>query len=240
VAPSIVLVHGAFNGAWCFDPLVERLRARGRDVLAIDLPGHGDDPRPFTDLHGDAAALTAVLDGADAEEGVILVGHSYGGAVVTEAGGHPAVRQIVYIAAYALDTDETCVSAAGPAFKAAGYSHAGRPNLGHAFLPADDGTATLDPAQMTALFYNDCDQDTIDWALPKLGAQPLGNLRQEPAAPAWRTKPSIYAVCSEDMTVHPGLQAIMAARCGARVELAAGHFSFLSQPDVVADLLDGL
>jgi pimeloyl-ACP methyl ester carboxylesterase len=239
-APRIVLVHGAFNGAWCFDRLVDRLRARGRDAVAVDLPGHGADAGPFGDLHVDAARVTSVLDDVDPTSGAILVGHSYGGAVITEAGIHPSVRRLVYLAAFALDADETCGNAANPAFKAAGYSHAGRPNLGHAFVPDEAGNATLDPAQVPVLFYGDCDQATIDWAMPQLGAHPLANLRQEPAAVAWRTKPSTYAISTDDMAVHPGLQHIMANRCTDQVEWPTAHFSFLSHPDLVADLLDGL
>ena len=238
MAASIVLVHGAFNGAWCFDPLVERLRARGRDVTAVDLPGHGEDPGPFGDLHADAERVRAVLDAADPAEGVVLVGHSYGGAVITEAGHHPAVRRLVYLAAFALDADETCINAAASEFKAAGYSHAGRPNLGHAFVPDDVGNATLDLDQMTLLFYGGCDPATVDWALARLGGQPLGNLRQSPATVAWRVKPSSYAVSAEDMAVHPGLQRIMADRCSDHVEWPTAHFAFLSDPDLVADFLD--
>jgi pimeloyl-ACP methyl ester carboxylesterase len=240
MAPRIVLVHGAFNGAWCFDPLVERLRGRGRDVVAVDLPGHGADPGPFGDLHADAARVTSVLDAVDPDQGALLVGHSYGGAVITEAGAHPSVRRLVYLAAFALDAEESCGNAAGPGFKAAGHSHAGRPNLGHAFVPDDAGNATLDPAQVPGLFYGDCDQATSDWALPRLGAQPLANLRQEPDAVAWKTVPSTYAVSAQDMAVHPGLQQVMAARCTDQVEWPTAHFAFLSRPELVAHLLDGL
>ena len=85
-----------------------------RDVsvptVSVDLPGHGADRRSPADLHGDAQRVRGVLDELDGP--VVLLGHSYGGAVITEAGVHPAVRHLVYIAALALDADETCHSAA--------------------------------------------------------------------------------------------------------------------------------
>lgn len=238
MAPVIVLVHGAFNGAWCFDRLVSRLGERGHQVVAVDLPGHGADTGPFGDLHDDARCVTGILDQVDADAGAVLVGHSYGGAVITEAGVHPAVRRLVYVAAFALDEGESCVDVARAEFKAAGYSHAGRPNLADAFVSdATGATATLDPAQVPTLFYGDCDRATVDWALPQLGGQPLGNLRQQPAAVAWRVKPATYAICTEDMAVHPGLQRIMASRCADQVEWPTAHFPFLSKPHLVADLL---
>src|SRR4249920_292329 len=97
---SVVLVHGAWHGAWCWEPVVDGLCARGIDVVAVDLPGHGEDRGTLTDLHGDAARVREVLDQLEAP--VVLVGHSYGGAVITEAGVHPNVHQLVYVAAFAI------------------------------------------------------------------------------------------------------------------------------------------
>src|SRR5437588_12900158 len=127
MSPTIVLVHGAWHGAWCWDRVVERLEARGREVVAIDLPGHGDDPGPLTDLHGDADRVRSVLDRLDGD--VLLVGHSYGGAVVTEAGTHPAVRRLVYVAAFCLDDGESCAHALADDPDAQAISHEGRPDM---------------------------------------------------------------------------------------------------------------
>jgi len=87
--PAAVLVHGAWHGAWCWEPAVAALAADGISAVAIDLPGHGNDPGPMGDLHGDAAHVAAVLDALSGP--VVLVGHAYGGAVITEAGSHRAV-----------------------------------------------------------------------------------------------------------------------------------------------------
>ena len=84
-----MLVHGAWHGAWCFDRVMPLLEEAGVPAVAIDLPGHGNDPGPFSDLHGDAVRVLNRLDDIDGE--VVLLGHSYGGAVITEAGTDPSV-----------------------------------------------------------------------------------------------------------------------------------------------------
>jgi pimeloyl-ACP methyl ester carboxylesterase len=235
-APMVVLVHGAWHGGWCWERVVDRLSAAGVGAVAVDLPGHGRDPGPPGDLHHDAARVRDVLDGVDGP--VVLVGHSYGGAVITEAGCHPAVGHLVYLCALALDGDETCTSAAAVEATAAQISHEGRPNLGSGLIPDDQGAAvTLEPSVATACLYNDCDPDTVDWAVARLGPQPLVTLQQTPAAVAWRTKPSTYVVCADDMAIHPDLQRILAKRCSHSIEWDSGHSPFLSQPDQVAGTL---
>ena len=104
----------------------------GITATALDLPGHGEDEGALGDLHADAARVRETLD--ELGGAVVLVGHSYGGAVITEAGTHPAVQHLVYIAAFALDAGESCVSAATSEMEAAQISHEGRPNLGAAFM----------------------------------------------------------------------------------------------------------
>ena len=96
---------------------------------------------------------------------------------------------------------------------------------------------TIDPASAAECFYNDCDADTVAWALGRLGPQPLITLQGTTKRAAWRTKPSTYVVCDDDMAVHPDLQRIMARRCGSMIEWPTGHSPFLCRPDLVADLL---
>ena len=234
---SVVLVHGAWHGAWCFDRVVPRLRAAGIDVLAVDLPGHGADPGPFRDLGGDAARVSGVLD--DLED-VVLLGHSYGGAVITEAGVHPSVRHVVYLSAFALDDGESCAAAALGEPEVARISYDGRPNLGHAFVHHEDGTTTLSAAGATECLYQDCDDATRAWALARLGPHPMQTFEQSPRAIAWREHPSTYVVCADDMAVHPQLQRILARRCTRSYEWPTGHSPFASRPELVAELLTGL
>jgi pimeloyl-ACP methyl ester carboxylesterase len=200
-------------------------------VTAFDLPGHGDDPGPFTDLHGDAAAVSTVLDGLS---DVLLVGHSYGGAVITEAGVHPAVRHLVYLAGLALDRGETCQAAA--VAESSGLSYEGRPDLGACLQVHEDGTSSLLPAAADCL-YQDCTAPDAAWAMARLGPQPMLNLAQEPHAVAWLDTSATYLVCADDRTVHPDLQRILARRCSSSQEWPTGHSPFLSQPARVVDLL---
>ncbi len=233
---SVVLVHGAWHGAWCWDRVRIALDARGVHTVAIDLPGHGDDAGPLGDLHADAARVGAVLDGIHGP--VVLVGHSYGGAVITEAGDHPSVAHLVYLCALALDEDETCMSAATDQPGVAQISHEGRPDITSGFAITDDGLISMDPAMAAAALYNRCDPDTTRWALSRLGPQPLVTLQQSPNAISWRAKPTTYVVCTDDMIVHPDLQRLMAKRCASTaIELESDHSPFLSQPDRVVDLL---
>ena len=236
--PTVVLVHGAWHGAWCWDHAIAAIAADGIQALAIDLPGHGNDPGPLSDLHGDATHLRAVLDSLGGP--VILVGHSYGGAVITEAGSHPAVAHLVYLSAFALDDGESCSDAASQQAASEGISHAGRPDLTAGFVAGPDGTVSLDPDVALACLYHDCDPGTAAWAIARLGPQPLISLQQEPHAVAWRTKASTYVICANDQATHPGLQRILARRCVAAVEWPTGNTPFLSRPDLVAGLLAGL
>src|SRR4051812_47408223 len=121
-AATVVLVHGAWHGAWCFDRVVPLVRARGVTVCALDLPGGGFD--------ADVAHVRGSIDGIDGD--VVLLGHSYGGAVVTDAGAHASVRHLVFLCAFAIAENESCVSAASTEQDVASISHDGRPNLGAA------------------------------------------------------------------------------------------------------------
>jgi pimeloyl-ACP methyl ester carboxylesterase len=231
---NVVLVHGAWCGAWCWERVIPAMAERGLRATAIDLPGHGGDASAMTDLHGDATRVTEILDGLG--EPAILVGHSYGGAVITEAGEHPLVDQLVFIAAMVLDTGETCQKAATEEVAVAGLDWTGRPNFGKGFTVAPDNTVTLNPTVAAQCLYNDCDDATVAWALNRLGPHPLDNLRQAPSKIAWRTKPSTYAVCTDDLVVHPDLQRILAKRCTSVVEWPTGHSAF-SDPERVSGLL---
>jgi pimeloyl-ACP methyl ester carboxylesterase len=235
---AVVLVHGAWHGAWCWQPVMDRLSTAGVSAFAIDLPGHGSDLGPSGDLHQDAARVRLLLD--TLEPPVVLVGHSYGGAVITEAGDHASVAHLVYLAALALDWGESCLTVAAGEAQAATIAHEGRPDLAAGLVPGPDDSLTLDRSLAAQCLYEDCDDETTGWALDRLGAQPLITLQQTPEAVAWRQRSSTYVVCANDLTVHPALQELLANRCTTRVEWDCGHSPFLSHPTLVADLLTEL
>jgi pimeloyl-ACP methyl ester carboxylesterase len=230
---TVVLVHGAWHGAWCFDRVTPLLREARVPAVAVDLPGHGADPGPFTDLHGDASRVVSVLDNIEGR--VVLLGHSYGGAVITEAGVHPSVTHLVYLCAFALDSDESCAGAA--VNETMSLSHEGRPSLVDGWVNHPDGTTTLTPDGAATCLYDDCDPETLAWAVAHLGPQPMSNLGQSPSAVAWRQRPSTYVVCSGDQGIHPGLQRMLAKRCTQSRVWSTGHSPFASHPELVSGLL---
>ena len=235
MSTTVVLVPGAWHGAWAWDRVTPLLTAAGVSSVAVDLPGRGPGGGRLGGLHADSAALTLELDRQDS---VVLVGHSYGGAVITEAGDHPAVAHLVYVAGFPIRPDESCARAAEAEVEALDLRV--DTDLGSGFVPGADGTVNLDPAVAQSCLYDDCDEATAQWALERLGPQRLASLSDSPTRVAWRTRPSTYVVCAADRTVHPELQRVLARRCTSTVEWPTGHSPFLSDPKRVADLLVGI
>jgi pimeloyl-ACP methyl ester carboxylesterase len=228
-AATAVLVHGAWHGPWCWKRVTPLLDAAGVPWVAVDLPTCNEQPsRPAT-LADDAAHVRAAIDAAGGP--CIVVGHSYGGAVITEAcAGHPAVRRLVYLAAYMLDAGEDIFSmTASIPENAAKFA---------AMQRGDDGSFWLTADLVRDLFYQDCDADTIAWAAANCrkmrgGGQPVTQV-------AWRDIPSTYVVAAQDRAILPSLQRTMSARATDVVEWDTSHSPFASRPDLVAELLTRL
>lgn len=217
---SIVLVHGAWHGAWCWERVVEILAGEGVPAVAVQLPG--DDGLPG-DLHADAGAVRRALDGLGSP--AVLCGHSYGGAVITEAGTHPAVAHLVYVAAFTPDHEHAVRDLLGPERRAP------LARLG------DDGLVHLDPVGVASL-YHDCDPATVEWAATRTRPQRPEGFSTPVPLPAWKTIPSTYVVCTADPAVSPRLQRQMADQIGAAVvEWPCGHSPFAGRPELVAGLL---
>ena len=229
MAATVVLVHGAWHGAWCWDQVLDGLAGRGVPAIALDLPGHGASREPLGDLATDAAALRAVLDGLDA---AVVCGHSYGGAVISEGGEHPAARHLVYLAAILLDVGESCAATAAVAEPGGATSQ-----LDGAIQAADDGTVTLDPAVAPGALYHDCAPADVERALEHLGPQLYASLTTPATHAAWRQVPSTYVVCSEDRAIVASMQRQLAARAGTVLEWPTSHSPFLSRPDLVVEVL---
>ena len=175
-----------------------------------------------------------MLDGS--ADAVVLVGHSYGGVVITDAGAHPAVERLVYVCAFAVDEDETVIGVA--------LDHEEQPELAAAIAMHDDGTSTLDPALVGAALYGDCDARRRRAGAGSAAAAAAASASPSPRRP-WRggTSPTTYVVCGADRAVPPSLQRTMAERIPdvALVEWPDGsHSPFLSRPGDVVDLLAGL
>ncbi len=216
---NVVLVHGAWHGAWAWDGVVAELEARGVGVEAVELP--------FTGFGDDAAAAAAAIDRAGPD--AVVCGHSYGGLVISAAARGLPVSRLVYLCALMSDEDEKPFAAM--------TSH--RTALRDAMIDVD-GRSGIDPDHARAAFYADADDDVVAAILPRLrtipgrGAPPIDG-----TDPAWRHVPSTYVVCTRDQALHPDAQRHMARHATEVVEWDADHSPFLTRPGLLADLLTG-
>jgi pimeloyl-ACP methyl ester carboxylesterase len=171
-----------------------------------------------------------MLTGAQSEP-VILVGHSYGGAVITEAGNAPEVVALVYIAGFVPDEGESVETILGT-------FPPGEPNAGDAILPPQDGFLFLDREKFHETFAGDLSADEAAFMADSQVPWGVEALSGTVSEAAWRSKPSWYLVATEDRMIPPQTQRSMSERAGATVEEAAGsHAIYVSRPDVVADLI---
>jgi len=216
---NVVLVHGGFVDGSGWRAVYDLLAADGFTVSVVQ--------NPTVSLEGDVAATRRVID---AQAGpVVLVGHSYGGAVITEAGRSDKVAALVYVAAFAPDTGEsvsTLIADPPPG--------APVPPI----LPPRDGFLLLDPAKFGASFAADLPAAEAAFMAASQVPWGVGALDGAISEPAWRTKPSRYLVATEDRMIPPTAQRAMAERAGAVVtEVRASHAVYLSQPAAVAALI---
>jgi pimeloyl-ACP methyl ester carboxylesterase len=218
--PTVVLVHGGFVDGSGWEGVYRILRKDGYGVSIVQ--------NPTISLADDVAATRRIVDAQNGP--VILVGHSYGGAVVTEAGTHPKVAALVYIAAFAPDTGEsvnTLIANPPPG--------APVPPI----LPPQDGFLFLDKAKFHAAFAADVDAEKAAFMADAQVPWGVGALSGALIAPAWKSKPSWYLVATDDHMIPPPAQRFMSERAGSAVsEVAGSHAIYVSQPQAVAALIE--
>ena len=220
---TVVLVHGAFHDGWCWELVRRELDQRGVPNQALDLP--------FTGLEGDAEAVGKLLDAVD--DPVVLMGHSYGGMVISRAAsGRDDVAHLVYLCAVQVGEDVDLATALTTSDE-----------LMSSLVAGDDGSMSVDPAVAPAVFYHDCDDELTTTAVSHLRGMGFGVIQESDAPPplaAWKQIESTYVVCNDDQTISPESQRKMARQADHVVELDGSHSPMLAQPDVVADLLAGI
>lgn len=218
---SIVLVHGAFVDGSGWQTIYAILSARGYEVLVVQ--------NPAITLEGDVAATERVI--GLARHPVILVGHSYGGAVVTEAGDHPKVKAVVYLAAFVPDAGESVASL---------NEYPVEPGETKApVLPPLDGFLTVDPERFPEAFAADVGVEKTRFMAAAQVPWGLGALTAKITRPAWKNKPTHYMVATNDLMIPPSAQRRMATRAGARiVEIESSHAVMLARPYEAATFIE--
>jgi pimeloyl-ACP methyl ester carboxylesterase len=222
-AMSIVLVHGAWADGAGWEGVYRSLRKKRFSVSVVQ--------NPTISLADDVQATRRVL--ATQKSPVILVGHSYGGAVITEAGNDPTVVGLVYIAGWIPDKGES-VSSLIEDLISGGPPGAPEPPI----LPPQDGFLLLDRAKFPVAFAGDVDPERAAFMADAQVPWGLGAVSGAISEPAWKAKPSWSLVATEDRMIPPAAQRFMSKRAGATVvEVAGSHAVFISQPALVANLI---
>ncbi|MFF3721507.1 alpha/beta hydrolase [Streptomyces erythrochromogenes] len=210
---AVVLVHGLYHRPEHFAAPAERLRTAGIEVVVPEL--HRGS------LSADTAVVQAAVDALP--EPPIVLGHSYGGSVIT--GVHGA-GHLVYLAAFVPDAGESAAGLGGAS-----------PQLRDAVVPEPDGSTSLHPDRAVDALYGDCPEPLAARAVGLLRAQAPGCGRGVPERHSWKHTPSTYVVCALDRAIDPVLQRRMASRCTDAREWRSGHSPFVGQPDLVVELV---
>jgi pimeloyl-ACP methyl ester carboxylesterase len=227
---TIVLVHGAWHGPWCFDQVVSGLEARAVPVIAVERRRMHEPSgalRGVTDSAENEAIVRAVLDDVDGP--VVLLGHSFGGVPITTAPlGNDNVKHLVYLTAIMPDTEGSIPD------------NFVNPELATAILADEDGSTTVQPDKIRYTFYNQCSDEDYERALSLLVRDEAAIPFDAPEDTAWDKITTTYVVCTEDQALLAEGQRTLARRADRVVEWETDHSPFLSAPNLMVDLLDNL
>ena len=216
---NVLLVHGAFADGSGWEAVAKVLAKDGYTVSVLQ--------EPETSYAEDQKYAKAALDAMDGP--VVLVGHSYGGSVITEAGNHPKVAALVYIAAFALDEGESCASI-----------EQALPQASKAFKPDSNGNWWIEQAHFAAAFAADIPPEKA--AFMAISQVPISTdaFTHKVTNPAWKTKPTWYMVATADRSINPDQERMMAKRAHAKtVEMTgSSHVAYMSHPKEAAKLIE--
>jgi pimeloyl-ACP methyl ester carboxylesterase len=214
---GVVLVHGAWHGRWCWDGVVAELDRRGVPAIAVELP--------FTGFDDDVSVARRAIEEMGCAS--VVVGHSYGGAVISQAASRlPDVCHLVYVGAFVPDIgdDDAALLA----------THGSK--LFDGLMVTDDGVA-VDPDAARDLFYGDSDDATARTLVARLRPMTLADAPGPRSEPAWKSVPSTYVLCTNDGVFPPEAQRVVATRVDHVVEWPTDHSPFITRPKEIADLV---
>ena len=217
---NVVLVHGAFADGSGWEAVAKILKADGYTVSVVQ--------HPETSYADDQKYTKAAIDAMEGP--VVLVGHSYGGSVITEAGNHPNVAALVYIAAFALDIGESCATI-----------EQGLPQASKAFKPDSNGNWWIEQDHFAADFAADVPPAVSHYMAVSQVPISTDSFTHKVTMPAWKTKPTWYMVATADRSINPEQERMMAKRAHATtVEVNASHVAYMSHPKEAAKLIEEL
>jgi pimeloyl-ACP methyl ester carboxylesterase len=223
---KFLLVHGSWHGPWCWRYLQDALHRRGFASEVVALPSVGDDITKLGNFSDDAAAVSAAAIAIESE--IIVVGHSYGGAVVSEASFEQNVKRLVFLAAFMPDGGRSYVSylPPGPLPPYVGIR--------------DDGTFEVPKGQAREFFYHDCAPEVAAWAEERLQPQSQSVLASTVTTASWRKFPSTYILSLDDRALPSDFQRQFTGQATNTLEFASSHSPMLSKPDELAEMLEGI
>jgi pimeloyl-ACP methyl ester carboxylesterase len=238
----IVLVHGAFAGAWCWAPVLPGLRAAGHTVETLDLPGSGEDRTPVAEITLDAYA-ERVCEALAAGLPAVLAGHSMGGMVITQAAARSPelISSLIYVAAFLPADGQSLLDLTA-------YPEAADDQVqANLVVDGDPPVATMPTAAAPGALFGCCDDEQLAWGVTQLGDQPVVPFGQpvslgDPPAAAFAALERAYITCLRDRAIPPAMQRRMfeAAGCDPVIEIDTDHAPWISRTDELVTALDRL